>query len=90
MTTIPELEQRLELVETRNTRVTADKAWETSITRRVCIAVVTYVLVALYLIVIDSNQPFINAFVPAMGYLLSTLVLAGVKTSWIERRLKRK
>ena len=90
MTTIPELEKRLEAVESRNERVTADKAWETSAVRKLSIAVLTYVVVGIYLIVIHKDQPWINALVPVIGYLLSTLVLAKVKASWINRVFPRK
>lgn len=90
MTSIPELEKQLASIESRNQRVSADKAWETSLTRRLCIASLTYVVVSCYLMIIGNNHPFINALVPVMGYLLSTLVLAGVKAEWINRVLKRK
>jgi hypothetical protein len=85
MTTIQEIEKRLKQVESRNRKVTADKAWETSATRRLSIAVLTYIVVSLYLIAIHKDQPFINALVPVIGYLLSTLALAQVKAKWISR-----
>lgn len=89
MTSIEQLEKRLNEVEKRNERVTADKAWETSLTRRACIAGLTYLVVVIFLIVIQKDQPFINALVPVMGYLLSTLALAGIKAEWINSLLKR-
>ena len=89
MTTIPELEKRLALVENRNLRVTADKTWETSLTRRFSIAGLTYLVVSTYLIVIGNEKPYVNALVPVMGYVLSTLALAQVKASWIHRLIKR-
>ena len=90
MTTIPELEKRLAQVEDRNLRVTADKAWETSLTRRFSIAGLTYLVVSTYLVVIGNDRPYVNALVPVMGYLLSTLALAQVKAGWIQQLLKRK
>jgi hypothetical protein len=90
MTTIPELEKRLEAIESRNQRVSADKAWETSLIRKVCIAALTYLVVASYLIIIHKDQPWINALVPVMGYLLSTLVLAQVKANWVKRIFERR
>ena len=90
MTTIADLQKRLERVEARNQRVSADKAWETSVARRVCIAGLTYIVVSLYLLAIHKSEPFINALVPVMGYLLSTLVLAQVKAGWIQRVMRRK
>ena len=40
------LEDRIALIEQRNSRVEADKAWETSWARKVSIAFVTYIVVA--------------------------------------------
>ena len=85
MNTIDELDRRLKAVEQRNAKVTSDKAWEISVTRRLSIAALTYAVVVIYLVVIRNIQPFINAIVPVMGYLLSTLVLARVKQNWIQR-----
>jgi hypothetical protein len=89
MTTILELEKRLEAVESRNERVTSDKAWETSTARKLCIAALTYLVVVSYLIVIHKDGPWINALVPVIGYLLSTLVLARVKASWVKKVFRR-
>lgn len=85
MNTIDELDRRLKAVEQRNAKVTSDKAWEISVTRRLSIAALTYAVVVIYLVVIRNIQPFINAIVPVMGYLLSTLVLARVKHNWTQR-----
>lgn len=80
----PSFEQRLADIEARNARVERDKAWETSWVRRISIAVLTYFVVAAYLMAIDNSAPFANAFVPAAGYLLSTLVLSTIKNHWQE------
>ncbi len=75
-------EKRLAAIEARNLRVESDKAWETSWIRRGTIAVMTYAVIATYLLIIKNNKPFITAFVPAIGYLLSTLVLRKVRKFW--------
>lgn len=77
-----DLEKRVASIEARKKRVEADKAWETSWTRRLSIAVLTYVVIAVYLSVIHNNEPFINAFVPVAGFLLSTLVVRRIKEIW--------
>ena len=43
-----DLEKEIELIKERNKRVETDKAWETSWTRKICIAVLTYLVVVAY------------------------------------------
>lgn len=76
------LERRIQAIEERNKRVEADKAWETSLTRRVSIAVITYFFALGFLFAINNDAPFFNAVVPTMGYLLSTLFLKSVRKVW--------
>lgn len=82
MSQIEELENRLTKIELRNKGVEKDKAWETSITRKVLIVVFTYIAIALYLKFIVGIDPWINAIVPAVGFLLSTLTLPYFKRVW--------
>ena len=49
MSDLRSIEERLSSIEERNRRVEADKAWETSWTRRLLIAVLTYGVIAVYL-----------------------------------------
>lgn len=77
-----DIEKRLLAIEARNLKVESDKAWETSWLRRGTIAILTYAVIATYLLIIKNDKPFITAFVPAIGYLLSTLVLRKVKKLW--------
>ena len=70
----------------RNARVEADKAWETSWARRGLIAVLTYVVVLLFFLVAQLPNAFINAIVPTIGFLISTLTVDLVKKEWIGRR----
>jgi hypothetical protein len=83
-------EQRLDKIEARNAKVELDKAWETSWTRKISIASVTYLVVLCYLIIINNDKPFINAIVPPTGFLLSTLVLRRIKEIWQDNNRKRK
>lgn len=77
-----DLEKRILTIEKRNQKVEQDKAWETSLTRRFSITVLTYLVVVLYLQMIHNDRPFINALVPAIGYFLSTLVLRSIRKMW--------
>lgn len=81
-----DLEGRLAEIESRNARVEGDKAWETSWTRRISIMVLTYVVVCVYLQFVVKIDPWINALVPVIGFLLSTLTLSLLKQYWLERR----
>lgn len=74
----------------RNSRVEQDKAWETSVTRRVVIATITYVVASVFLWRIGVSEPMINALVPTGGFLLSTLSLSFVKNIWIKNVTKDK
>lgn len=75
----------IEDVKARNTRVEADKAWETSLTRRVIIAMITYLVVGFYLAILDIPYPWFNAIVPPAAYMLSTLSLGFTKQIWINK-----
>ena len=76
------IEQRLSKIEQRNQKVKIDKAWETSGTRKLSIAVFTYLAISIYFIVIQIDRPFINAVVPTCGFLLSTLSLPFIRRIW--------
>ncbi len=78
----------LEQIEERNRRVEADKAWETSKTRRIFIATITYTIATLFMWRIGVSDPMINALVPTGGYLLSTLSLSVVKSWWLKKNGK--
>ena len=75
--------KEIEDIKNRNKRVEGDKAWETSKTRRLIIAIVTYFIVVLFLFLIDAPSPWLNSFVPAIGFLLSTLTLGVIKRWWL-------
>lgn len=77
-----DLEKRIAAIEKRNARVEADKAWETSWTRRVAIAVLTYIVVCVYLAFVIHIDPWLNTLVPVVGFLLSTLALSVIRELW--------
>lgn len=84
----PPLRKRVELLEARNRRVEADKAWETSWQRRAAIMVLTYLVVVFYLQFVVHINPWINALVPVIGFFLSTLTVSLLKKEWLTRRSK--
>lgn len=80
------IEERLAVIEARNKKVETDKAWETSWTRRISIMVLTYLVVVAYLHFIVHIDPWINAIVPVLGFLLSTLTVRLIKNVWTRSR----
>jgi len=84
-----DIKKEINLIKQRNKKVEADKAWETSTTRKLVIAAITYFIVVLFLYLINARYPWLNAFVPTIGFYLSTLVLPPIKKSWIKRRYKK-
>ena len=89
MADIEELEQRIRVIEKRNQSVELNKTWETSYTRRILIIIFTYLAIALYLKFIVGINPWINAIVPTVGFLLSTLTLPWFKSLWIKYLYKK-
>lgn len=83
------IEERIEIIEARNKKVEADKAWETSIVRRIIIAILTYVLIGIYLSFLKVISPWLNAMVPVVGFILSTLIIQKIKNIWIDKRFKK-
>lgn len=73
----------------RNARVEADKAWETSWTRKICITLMTYIVVMAYLTFLGMERVYLHAMVPAGGYFLSTLTLPLLKKIWLEKIYKK-
>ena len=81
-----DIQQEIEALKARNERVEADKAWETSNTRKCVLAVLTYFVALLFMWVIGVDKPFLSALVPTGGFMLSTLSLHGIKAWWLKRR----
>lgn len=79
------LADRVTKIENRNKKVEQDKAWETSYARKISIAVFTYLSISLYFLAIKIDKPFINAVVPTLGFLLSTLSLPWIRKFWEKR-----
>ncbi|MBR2712112.1 MAG: hypothetical protein IKE73_00220 [Bacilli bacterium] len=78
-----DLEKEINEIKARNKRVELDKAWETSMTRRICIMVLTYIVVIVYSYVISEfDNIFLSSLVPVIGFTLSTLSLKVVRRIW--------
>ena len=78
-----ELKKELEEIKQRNKRVELDKKWETSYTRKICICVLTYIVVLIYSNMVNkSNNIFLSSLVPVIGFFLSTLSLKIIRKIW--------
>ena len=82
MATLKELLKEIEMIKERNKRVEIDKAWETSYTRRIMLVIFTYLAIGFYLKAIEVPDPWLNAIVPAVAFMLSTLTLPFFKGMW--------
>ena len=77
------LEKEIELIKERNKRVELDKLWETSWTRKICIMILTYIVVIIYSYVIRKyDNILLSSLVPVIGFTLSTLSLKLVRKIW--------
>jgi len=90
MDEIEELKKEIDLIKDRNKRVEIDKKWETSLTRRGLLILFTYLAIGFYLQAINIPLAWLNAIVPAVAFLLSTLTMPFFKKIWIERVASQK
>jgi len=81
------LEQEVNKIKERNARVELDKAWETSWTRRILIAILTYIVIVIFFYFANLPKPWINSIIPSFAFILSTLSLPLFKKIWIWRRI---
>ncbi|OGZ70090.1 MAG: hypothetical protein A3F47_01610 [Candidatus Staskawiczbacteria bacterium RIFCSPHIGHO2_12_FULL_38_11] len=88
MIDIEEIKKEIILIKERNKKVEIDKTWETSYTRKLLLMIFTYLAIGFYLQAIGINNPWLNAIVPAVGFLLSTLTLPFFKQMWAKYVLK--
>lgn len=76
-------EEEINNIKKRNKRVELDKKWETSFTRKICIAVLTYVVVVIYSFIITKySNIWLSSLVPVIGFTLSTLSLKIIRKVW--------
>lgn len=77
------LEDEVKKIKERNKRVELDKSWETSITRKICICILTYIVVVSYSYLINKvDNIFLSSLVPVIGFFLSTLSLKFIRKIW--------
>jgi len=89
MPTIEELQLEINEIKNRNQRVEIDKAWETSWTRKIIILLLTYIVVVIFFFSAGLQKPFVNAIVPTIGFVLSTLTVPFFKKWWLSKFYKK-
>lgn len=80
----------IERIQERNSRVEADKAWETSAVRIGSIAFITYIFAAILMHMIGVTNYLLSALVPVLGFVLSTQSLPFLKRWWLKQYFNRK
>ncbi|MFH1221893.1 MAG: hypothetical protein V1492_02295 [Candidatus Micrarchaeota archaeon] len=89
MATLEQLEKEIAIIKQRNERVEADKSWETSYTRRGLLMIFTYLAIGFYLQAVAIPQPWLNAIVPSVAFMLSTLTIPFFKKVWLNQVYKK-
>lgn len=76
-----DLEKEIIQIKERNKRVELDKKWETSWTRKICIMILTYIVVIIYSYVIRSfDNIFLSSLVPVIRiYIIYIIFKTGKK-----------
>lgn len=77
------LKREIDLIKQRNQRVELDKAWETSWTRKLIVAFLTYAVVVCFFVFAKLPDPFLNSIVPALAFVVSNLALPVFKKIWL-------
>lgn len=85
-----ELEKEIVNIKERNKKVELDKKWETSWTRKICICILTYIVVVIYsYIVRNYDNMLLSSLVPVIGFTLSTLSLKYIRKIWEKNKRDR-
>ena len=84
MEELEQIKKDIQEIKERNARVDMDKAWETSVARKILVAILTYAAVVFFFFFAELPKPFVNAIVPTVGFVLSTLSIPVFKKLWIK------
>lgn len=70
------LEKEIENIKERNKTVELDKSWETSWTRKICIMILTYIVVIIYSYVIRKyDNILLSSLVPVIRIYIIYIIL---------------
>ena len=80
------LREDIQKLKERNQQKELDKTWETSYFRKFITALLTYIVMTLFMGAIGVEDPEINAIVPTLGFILSTFSLTLFRKLWERTR----
>jgi preprotein translocase subunit SecF len=81
------IEEEIRKIHERNKKVEMDKAWETSLARKILIAASTYFVMVLVMAALDMQHPLIGAAIPTLGFILSTSSIDFIKSVWMKKNM---
>lgn len=84
MTSLSTIQKEIDQIKARNKRVEADKAWETSWSRKVLILLLTYAVIVTFFFFAGLQKPLLNAIVPSLAFVISTLTIPFFKRLWLK------
>ena len=86
MNELEQIKKDIQEIKNRNRKVEIEKDWETSWFRKILVAVLTYVMIVLFFFFTELPNPFLNAIVPTLGFVLSTASIPFFKKIWVKNR----
>ena len=73
---LKDLEKEIENIKESNKKVELDKSWETSWTRKICIMILTYIVVIIYSYVIRKyDNILLSSLVPVIRIYIIYIIL---------------
>ncbi len=80
-----QLKEDIETIKKRNSRVEINKAWETSLFRKILILITTYIVTSSAMYTMGVPGFYVNSLIPTLGFFLSTLTFPYIKSWWIKK-----
>ena len=77
-------EKEINDIKLRNKKVELDKSWEISLTRKIIITFLTYIVILSLFLISGLSKPYFNALIPTLAFILSNLSLNLFKKIWIK------
>ena len=84
---LEEIKKEINSIKERNSRVELDKAWEISWTRHIFIAILTFVVACIWLILINEDAVLLKGAIPTLAYILSTVSIPQLKKLWARKQI---